>query len=193
MKAIIALLLFVLSYSAFAQVLDKEDTSAFEGKKLIWQEEFNIAGKPNMDNWNFEEGFKRNNELQWYQEENAICENGLLKITAKRIKKTNPVYEKESNDWRKNRAEITFTSSSLNTRGKHEFQYGTFLIRAKLDSTLGSWPAIWTLGTTKPWPSNGEIDIMELYRVNAEPTILGNFAWGTDTPFKQNGTIIKCH
>jgi len=26
------------------------------------------------------------------------------------------------------------------------------------------WPAWWTLGNEKPWPANGEIDIMEYYR-----------------------------
>ncbi len=171
---IIALLL--LSISSFAQ---SNVLKEFEGKKLVWNEEFNTDGKPNLEHWSFEEGFKRNNELQWYQEGNAICKNGVLKITAERVQKTNPNYIKGSKDWRTNRADISFTSSSIHTRGKQSFKYGTFLIRAKVDSTLGSWPAIWTLGINKPWPSNGEIDIMELYRVNAEPTILGNFAWGT--------------
>ncbi len=55
-----------------------------------------------------------------------------------------------------------------------------FEIRARIDTACGSWPAIWTLGITRPWPSNGEIDIMEFYRVKGVPTILANFAWGTN-------------
>ncbi|SOE22051.1 Glycosyl hydrolases family 16 [Spirosomataceae bacterium TFI 002] len=175
------LFLLLLCYSSFSQ---NTAPISFEGKKLVWNDEFNIEGKPNPENWSFEEGFKRNNELQWYQEKNAICENGLLKITANSVKRDNPTYQEGSKDWRYSRPAITFTSASIHTRNKKQFQFGTFLIRAKLDSTLGSWPAIWTLGVEKPWPSNGEIDIMELYRVNGEATILGNMAWGTDQAYK---------
>jgi len=35
-----------------------------------------------------------------------------------------------------------------------------------------AWPAIWTQGIKGQWPSNGEIDIMEFYRINNVPTIL---------------------
>lgn len=44
-------------------------------------------------------------------------------------------------------------------------------------------PAIWTLGVSGGWPSGGEIDIMEFYRVKGVPTILANFAWGTEKRF----------
>ncbi|MFP4367253.1 MAG: family 16 glycosylhydrolase, partial [Bacteroidales bacterium] len=70
-----------------------------------------------------------------------------------------------------------YTSSSINTRGLHEWQFGRFEIRARIDTVTGYWPAIWTLGVERRWPANGEIDIMELYRVNGVPTILANFAW----------------
>lgn len=38
----------------------------------------------------WEEGFQRNQELQWYQKENAICKDGALIITGKeeRVKNT---------------------------------------------------------------------------------------------------------
>jgi beta-glucanase (GH16 family) len=40
---------------------------------------------------------------------------------------------------------------------------GRWDVRAKLPATTGMWPAIWLLAntTTSPWPSGGEIDIME--------------------------------
>ncbi|WP_262711010.1 glycoside hydrolase family 16 protein [Ilyomonas limi] len=50
------------------------------------------------------------------------------------------------------------------TRGLHQWQYGRFEMRARIDVSNGMWPAWWTLGISKPWPANGEIDIMEYYR-----------------------------
>ena len=51
---------------------------------LVWADEFNTNGPPDARNWTFEQGFVRNRELQWYQRENARCENGLLVIEARR-------------------------------------------------------------------------------------------------------------
>ena len=35
-----------------------------------------------------------------------------------------------------------------------------------------------------PWPSCGEIDVMEYYRIKGVPHILANVAWGNDRPFE---------
>lgn len=182
-------LYFLLGIStSFAQQINSFNpdfgaAKEIEGMKLIWQDEFNENGKPNPKFWKYEKGFVRNEELQWYQEENANCNNGVLVIEGKRVQITNPNYEAGSTNWRKNRKEINFTSASIQTNGLQEWQFGTFLIRAKIDTTLGSWPAIWTLGNSGQWPSNGEIDIMEFYRVKSEPTILANVAYGTDKQY----------
>jgi len=151
-----------------------------EGYKLVWNDEFDNPGAPDREVWSFEEGFARNHELQWYQEENAECRDGLLVISARREKRENPLYERGSNDWRRSREYIEYTSSSIKTEGRKEFQYGRFEIRAKIPTASGSWPAIWTLGTEMEWPSNGEIDIMEYYRIDGVPHILANVAWGTE-------------
>jgi len=58
--------------------------------------------------------------------------------------------------------------------GKREFQYGRFEIRARIPTSNGSWPAIWTLGKSMRLPNNGEIDIMEYYRINQVPHLLAN-------------------
>ena len=68
----------------------------------------------------------------------------------------------------------------ITTSGKKEFLYGRFEVRAKIPVSGGAWPAIWTLGSGMEWPSCGEIDIMEYYRIKGEPHILANAAWGTD-------------
>lgn len=188
MKKIIIYALFLGISAAFGQkanpdLSDFSKAKAIAGLKLVWQDEFNDNGKPNPKFWRSEKGFVRNEELQWYQEENANCQNGVLLIEGKRVQISNPNFEAGNASWRKNRKEINFTSASIQTKGLQEWQFGTFLIRAKIDTTLGSWPAIWTLGNSGQWPSNGEIDIMEFYRVKSEPTILANVAYGTDKQY----------
>jgi beta-glucanase (GH16 family) len=177
--------LFIFSEIIYSQNKDLYNPdfstpSLINGMKLVWNDEFNISGKPDTANWRYEKGFMRNQELQWYQSENAVCQNGLLIIEGKKEKIRNPYYSEGSANWKTNRKSAKYTSASIQTRGKKQFQFGRFEIRARIDTACGSWPAIWTLGITKPWPSNGEIDIMEFYRVNRVPTILANFAWGTN-------------
>jgi beta-glucanase (GH16 family) len=135
-----------------------------DGYKLVWSDEFNKNGQPDSTNWNYEHGFVRNEELQWYQPENAECKNGLLIIEARKEEKPNPRYTEGSNDWRRKRPTIQYTSSCIITRGKQSWQYGRFELRARIGISKGMWPAWWTLGVDKRWPANGEIDIMEYYR-----------------------------
>ncbi|SER97486.1 glycoside hydrolase family 16 protein [Pedobacter rhizosphaerae] len=134
------------------------------GYKLVWAEEFNSNGAPNPVNWTYELGFERNEEYQWYQRENARCENGKLILEAKREKKANPNFKENSSDWKKKRREADYTSASIKTQGLHSWLYGRFVMRGKIDIRDGIWPAWWTLGTKGSWPATGEIDIMEYYR-----------------------------
>jgi beta-glucanase (GH16 family) len=131
------------------------------GYTLVWQDEFNADGRPDPASWAYETGLVRNKELQWYQPDNARVQGGRLIIEARRERKN----------------EASYTSSSLLSRGKREFQYGIFEMRAKIPVARGTWPAFWTLGVRGEWPSNGEIDIMEFY----QGKILANVACGTNT------------
>jgi beta-glucanase (GH16 family) len=144
--------------------------------KLMWHDEFDTNGPPDPANWNYERGFVRNHELQWYQPENAYCTNGLLIIEARPEHKANPNYTTNRTDWRASRKWIECTSASLTTRRLQEFKYGRFEMRARIDTRLGSWPAFWTLGTTPRigWPACGEVDIMEYYT----GTVLANIDYG---------------
>ncbi len=120
-----------------------------------WSDEFDYQGLPDTKKWNYDVGGSGwgNNELQYYTKENlknARVENGKLIIEA----------IKENFD--KN----TYTSARLVTKGKGDFLYGRFEIKAKLPKGIGTWPAIWMLASeqnysNKYWPDNGEIDIME--------------------------------
>jgi len=151
---------------------------AHEGYELVWHDEFNTGNKPNPEFWSYEKGFVRNKELQWYQEANAEVKKGNLVISGRREEVNNPQYDATSDDWKKNRKTAHYTSSSINTSGKFQFKYGIVEVRAKIDTASGMWPAIWTLGIEKGWPSNGEIDIMEYYQIDGKPHILANAAWG---------------
>jgi beta-glucanase (GH16 family) len=158
-----------------------------KGYRLVWQDEFNAEGRPNPKNWTYEHGFVRNGEFQWYQPENAFCAGGKLIIESRREKKLNPNYRKGSSDWRTGRRAAQYTSSSLTTRGLHSWKYGYFVMRGRIDTRPGIWPAWWTLGVSKPWPANGEIDIMEYYagHVNA------NVAWEKADGFADWVTTFK--
>lgn len=152
-------------------------TPAILKYELVWSDEFNTAGAPDPAKWRFEAGFVRNEEAQWYQSENAVCEGGNLVITGKKERKANPNYVAGSTDWKTKREFIDYTSSSVVMKPEHAFKYGKLEVRAKIDAQTGLWPAIWTLGVEGEWPSNGEVDVMEYYG----DKILANFAYASAT------------
>lgn len=162
-------------------------SSTPEGYRLVWSDEFNGKGMIDTSIWHFEEGFVRNHEYQWYQKENAWQENGLLVIEARRESKVNPNYNPLSSDWRKAYDSIRYTSSSITTSKSKSFSYGRFEMRAKIKTESGLWPAFWTLGVSKEWPSNGEIDIMEYYKGD----ILANIATGSGERYKAKWFTVK--
>ena len=154
--------------------------TTYPGYELAWADEFDRDGEPSAKNWTYERGFVRNRELQWYQPANARVAGGLLTIEARRERVPNPNFERGSSAWQRDREFAEYTSSSLMTKGLHEWRYGRFEMRGRIDTRPGIWPAFWTLGTKGPWPHGGEIDIMEYYR----GTLLANAAWGGAKPFQ---------
>ena len=168
----------------------KPDSSAADWK-LVWADEFDKDGRPDAKRWNYETGFVRNRELQWYQPNNAWCEKGLLVIEGRRERKPNPGYRPDSQpsqlDWKSSREFAEYTSASLTTKGRQHWQYGRFEMRGRIDTRSGLWPAFWTLGIAGQWPRNGEIDIMEFYRGR----LLANVAWGTETPYVAKWDDLK--
>lgn len=150
----------------------------------MWSDEFNGNGRPDEATWSYEEGFVRNHEDQWYQAANAFLQDGLLIIEGRREQRPNPTYQPDGRYWGQQRPNIDYTSACLHTRGKREFLYGRLEVSARIPTAGGAWPAIWTLGNGMPWPSCGEIDIMEYYRIQGVPHILANVAWGNDRPYQ---------
>jgi beta-glucanase (GH16 family) len=137
-------------------------TSVPSGYALVWSDEFNTTGTqlPDASKWAYDTGQNSvgwfNGELQYYasgRTQNSAVQNGKLLITARKENLSASV-----SDW----GGQAYTSARLFTKGKASWTYGFFEIRAKLPCGAGTWPAIWTLGSTVDvWPDQGEIDIME--------------------------------
>lgn len=124
----------------------------------MWSDEFAGNGLPDASKWDYDTERNAlgwyNNELQYYARdrlENARVEGGKLIITARRENLTT------ASDYGGQR----YTSARLVTRGKAQWTYGFIEVRAKLPCGVGTWPAIWMLGSKGSWPDDGEIDIME--------------------------------
>jgi len=152
--------LYVSAYNAGQFVSTSLTINVLVGSKLIWADEFNTDGAPDASKWIMQiwDPGNVNNELQSYtnRPENIIVQGGVLKIKAIREK-----YGKGD-----------FTSGRIESNGKFSFKYGKVVIRAKLPTGAGTWPAVWMLGSdigTAGWPACGEIDILE--SVGKEPNI----------------------
>jgi beta-glucanase (GH16 family) len=152
---------FVLAcVSAGATADEREAVPA--GWKLVWSDEFDKPGLPDPNKWDYEVGFIRNNELQYYtraRKENARVEGGCLVIEGRKEK-----YPIGGGKFGGANRFADYTSASLITRGKAQWTFGRIEVRAKLPQGKGVWPAIWMLGQKFPdtsWPACGEIDIME--------------------------------
>lgn len=155
---------------------------------LVWSDEFNTDGPVNTDYWTFEQGFVRNQEPQWYSENNAVCKDGNLVITARKEQVENPNYDASSTSWQKNRQYAEYTSSSIITKDKRDLLYGRMEVRAKIPTSSGAWPAIWCKGypeTNGSWPACGEVDILEFY----QKSIFANVAWSNATGASQWRTV----
>ena len=152
--------------------------------RLAWSDEFDGNGRPDSTIWNYEQGFVRNHEAQWYQWQNAYLQDGVLVIEARREERPNPTYRPDATHWGQQRQTIDYTSACLTTKGKYAFLYGRLEVCARIPTAGGAWPAIWTLGSGMEWPSCGEIDLMEYYRIKGVPHILANVAWGNDQRYQ---------
>ena len=129
-----------------------------DGWQMTWHDEFDVDGLPDPKKWTNDTWFNKpgwfNHEAQYYsapRAENAVVRGGRLVITARKESLSS------APDWGGQK----YTSARLLTRGLAEWTTGFFEIRAKLPCGLGTWPAIWMLGTHGDWPANGELDIME--------------------------------
>ena len=160
MRLPFALVVLLLSPPAWAQASANEEPvqQVPVGYELVWADEFGRDGPPDPTKWSYDTHANKqgwyNKELQYYSArrlKNARVKDGRLLITARR----------ETLATQPDHGGQRYTSARLMTQGKASWTYGFFEIRAKLPCGAGSWPAIWTLGTSAGHPDGGEIDILE--------------------------------
>jgi beta-glucanase (GH16 family) len=176
---------------ALAVLLFPNLTPAAEWK-LVWSDEFDYKGPPDPAKWDYEEGFVRNNEAQYYtrvRKENARVEDGLLVIEGRKERFPNARYDASATRGPATRPFADYTAASVITRRKADWTFGRIEVRAKLPQGRGVWPAIWMLGTSGRWPAGGEIDIMEF--VGHSPRLVhATVHFQTDGKHRSSGNRI---
>ncbi|MGZ3418146.1 MAG: glycoside hydrolase family 16 protein [Polyangiales bacterium] len=150
-----------------ATTADVATEETLPGWKVVWSDEFDGADGSAVDpkKWKHDTGGNGfgNQEREFYTDgtENAQIEGGnlIIKATKDGADKYTCWYGK-----------CEYTSARLLSAGLFQHSYGRFAARIQIPRGQGIWPAFWMLGAdigSKPWPSCGEIDIME--NIGKEP------------------------
>lgn len=131
---------------------DEKTTIAFSSQwNLLWQDEFDYQGKPDVTKWSFAP--RKSADWACYCADNdstTYVKEGNLHLRA--VLNTNPLDT------------VKYNTGCIRTTDKFSFKYGKIEVRAKLGKGKGSWPAIWMMPQDPNyggWPHSGEIDIME--------------------------------
>ena len=155
-------------------ICDYNMNSTPSGWTEVFSENFDEPSL-NTGDWNIWTGGAFNNELQHYQSSNITLSNGYLNITAKKEKVTGKV-----DPWSNRNKTFNYTSGRIESKKLYSASPSTpkvrMMARIKLPSGYGMWPAFWSYGD--PWPTQGEIDILEA-RGQEPNTYYTNYFYGT--------------
>ena len=123
-----------------------------------WTKTFEDNFSNDLSQWNTWYGGAFNNELELYQSSNLSVANGNLVITAKKETVTGPTTPFDPTP-----KTFNYTSGRIESSSNFSASASTpqvrMMARIKLPSGYGMWPAFWSYGD--PWPTQGEIDILE--------------------------------
>jgi len=177
--------------------------------RLVWADEFDVAGAPDAASWSYHVGAGWNAgagmflgwgnwEQEWYRPEQATVQDGRLVITADRDAARPQIAGHDT----------TVRSARLVTHGKQSWSRARVEARIAMPSAAGTWPAFWLMGDgydgshseadaaadhydtmASTWPACGEIDIME--HKNTDGWTYQNVFWDTRTTFEPwNGDTV---
>ena len=140
-----------------------------------WVKTFEDNFDSDLSKWNIWTGGAFNNELQHYQASNIQVEGGILLIRAKK-----ETVMGNSTPFDPTQKTFQFTSGRIecktNVSANSSSPKVRIVARIKLPAGNGLWPAFWTYGD--PWPTQGEIDIIEA-RGQERKKYQTNYFYGT--------------
>lgn len=123
-----------------------------------WNKIFEDNFSGDLSKWNIWTGGAFNNELQYYQSANLQVTDGLLQITARKETVTGATTPFDPTP-----KSFQYTSGRIECKSNISASVTTpkvrMMARIKLPAGYGMWPAFWSYGD--PWPTQGEIDIVE--------------------------------
>jgi len=135
---------------------DERQEQVNEPWNLIFEDDFN----DDLSFWNVWYGGAFNEEIQLYRPEQLSIDNGILKINVQRENISGPtsIFDStpKSFEYVSGRIESKELFGPSNIDGNREIR---FAARIKLPFGHGMWPAFWSYDD--PWPTQGEIDILE--------------------------------
>jgi beta-glucanase (GH16 family) len=171
-----------------------ESTLTSAGWTKIFEDNFTT----NLNLWNIWTGGAYNNELQCYEPGNLSLANGILSIAAVHETVTGPTTNFDPTpkvfNYTSGRIESKTLFSANNTNKNMRL-----MARLKLPAGYGMWPAFWSYGD--PWPTQGEIDVLEArgqepfkYQTNYfyGPTANNNIVQGAEGFVTSSTSLTDC-
>lgn len=144
---------FIQGTIALAMIFMSACNSQQSEWNLVWEEEFDQSSL-DTTTWSKIPRLPKNPEWRRFMTDDEACydiQDG--KLILRGIRNTN--LEKDT---------AAYLTGGVYTKYKRAFFGGKLAIKAKLEGATGAWPAIWLKPFEEdkyPWPSGGEIDIME--------------------------------
>ena len=134
------------------------------GWNLDFEDEFTDSELPDWNRWY---GGAWNEEKQLYHPDNVTVGNGVLSIDAKAV----PGITGPANPYDATPTVFNYTSGRIESKQLFALSRTKtrmrMLARIQFSDGGGMWPAFWSYGD--PWPTRGEIDILEARGLSSSP------------------------